>query len=56
MNIRELLKWVLLLWMSLVIWAAFLYVPPADKFIGESSRIVFFHVPRAVGRSGYPDS
>ncbi|HOC43332.1 MAG TPA: cytochrome c biogenesis protein CcsA [Thermoanaerobaculales bacterium] len=47
MNIRELLKWVLLLWMSLVIWAAFLYVPPADKFIGESSRIVFFHVPTA---------
>jgi heme exporter protein C len=47
MNIRELLKWVLLLWMGLVIWAAFLYVPPADKFIGESSRIVFFHVPTA---------
>jgi len=33
--------------MSLVIWAAFMYVPPADKFIGESSRIVFFHVPTA---------
>jgi heme exporter protein C len=47
MNIRELLKWVLLLWLSLVIWAAFLYVPPADKFVGESSRIVFFHVPMA---------
>lgn len=47
MNIRELLKWVLLLWMGLVIWAAFLYVPPAEKFIGESSRIVFFHVPTA---------
>jgi heme exporter protein C len=47
MPFRELLKWTLLLWMSLVIWAAFLYVPPADKFIGESSRIVFFHVPTA---------
>jgi len=47
MSFRELLKWTLLLWMSLVIWAAFLYVPPADKFIGESSRIVFFHVPTA---------
>jgi heme exporter protein C len=47
MNIRELAKWVLLVWLSLVIWAAFLYVPPADKFIGESSRIVFFHVPMA---------
>lgn len=47
MQFRELLKWTLLLWMSLVIWASFLYVPPADKFIGESSRIVFFHVPTA---------
>jgi heme exporter protein C len=47
MNIRELLKWVLLLWLGLVIWGAFLYVPPADKFVGESSRIVFFHVPMA---------
>ena len=47
MQFRELLKWLLLLWMSLVIWAAFMYVPPADGFIGESSRIVFFHVPTA---------
>lgn len=47
MRFREVLKWVLLLWLSLVIWAAFMYVPPADKFIGESSRIVFFHVPTA---------
>ena len=44
---RDILKWSLLAWMSLVIWAAFMYVPPADKFIGESSRIVFFHVPTA---------
>jgi len=47
MNIRELAKWVLLAWLGLVIWAAFLYVPPADRFVGESSRIVFFHVPMA---------
>ena len=47
MNFREILKWTLLLWMTVVIWAAFMYVPPAEKFIGESSRIVFFHVPTA---------
>ncbi len=47
MSFREILKWVLLLWMTVVIWAAFMYVPPAEKFIGESSRIVFFHVPTA---------
>jgi heme exporter protein C len=47
MRFGEILKWVLLLWMTLVIWAAFMYVPAADKFIGESSRIVFFHVPTA---------
>ena len=47
MSFREILKWTLLLWMTVVIWAAFMYVPPAEKFIGESSRIVFFHVPTA---------
>ena len=47
MSFREILKWVLLLWLTVVIWAAFMYVPPAEKFIGESSRIVFFHVPTA---------
>ncbi len=47
MNLRELLKWLLLAWMSVVIWAAFFYVHPAEGFVGESSRIVFFHVPCA---------
>jgi heme exporter protein C len=41
------LKWVLLIWMVVVIWAAFLWVPSAQGFKGESSRIVFFHVPTA---------
>ena len=47
MKLSDVLKWVLLLWMTVVIWAAFFYVPAANKFIGESSRIVFFHVPTA---------
>ncbi len=33
--------------MSAVIWGAFLYARPAENFVGESSRIVFFHVPMA---------
>lgn len=41
------LKWGLLLWMAVVIWAAFMWVPSATGFKGESSRIVFFHVPTA---------
>src|SRR5512140_2066074 len=28
-----------------ILWGAFLYARPAENFIGESSRIVFFHVP-----------
>jgi heme exporter protein C len=43
----EVLKWVLLVWLAGVIAAAFFYVQPAEGFIGESSRIVFFHVPMA---------
>lgn len=31
--------------MTVVLWAAFLWARPAENFIGESSRIVFFHVP-----------
>jgi heme exporter protein C len=38
-------KLVLLIAMAAVIWAAFLYARPAESFVGESSRIVFFHVP-----------
>lgn len=31
--------------MAVIIWAAFLWTSPAQNFVGESSRIVFFHVP-----------
>jgi heme exporter protein C len=34
------------IWMSLVIVGAFLYAPPA-KGLGETARILFFHVPTA---------
>ena len=41
------LKLLLLPYMAAVIAAAFLWPPPSAGFIGESSRIVFFHVPCA---------
>jgi len=41
------LKFLLLPYMAAVIAAAFLWPEPAQGFIGESSRIVFFHVPCA---------
>lgn len=41
------LKLLLLPYMAAVIAGAFLWVEPAKGFIGESSRIVFFHVPCA---------
>lgn len=47
MKVGSALKWFLFFWMLAVIWAAFYYVEPAEGFIGESSRIVFFHVPTA---------
>ncbi len=39
----------LLLWlgMSWTLWAAFFYAPRAQGFEGETSRILFFHVPLA---------
>ncbi len=43
----KLLSWLLWLAMSLVIVAAFYYAPLAAGFVGESSRILFFHVPMA---------
>jgi heme exporter protein C len=43
----RLLKLLLLPYMAVVIAAAFLWPPPSEGFIGESSRIVFFHVPCA---------
>lgn len=33
--------------MSGVIWGSFLWARPAENFVGESSRIVFYHVPMA---------
>jgi len=47
MRVADILKWLLLGWLAVVIVAAFFYVRPAEGFIGESSRIVFFHVPMA---------
>lgn len=37
------------IWLAITaaIFLAFLYAPPAKNFIGESSRILFFHVPMA---------
>jgi heme exporter protein C len=43
----KILKLLLLPFMGAVIAAAFLWPEPAKGFIGESSRIVFFHVPCA---------
>jgi len=33
--------------MTVIIWASFLWARPAENFVGESSRIVFYHVPTA---------
>jgi heme exporter protein C len=44
---RTLAQWLLWLWMALAIVGAFAYAPLAAKFIGQSSRILFFHVPMA---------
>ena len=43
----KILKVLLLPYMSAVVAAAFLWPEPAKGFLGESSRIVFFHVPCA---------
>jgi len=44
---KRALAWLLWLWMAAVIAGAFLYAPLAKGFIGQSSRILFFHVPMA---------
>lgn len=44
---RKLLAPLLWLWMSAVIVAAFHWAPLAEGFKGDSSRILFFHVPMA---------
>jgi heme exporter protein C len=41
------MAWLLWLWMALVITGAFYYAPLAEGFLGQSSRILFFHVPMA---------
>jgi heme exporter protein C len=43
----DILKFLLFEWLVVVIWAAFFYARPAEGFQGESSKIVFFHVPMA---------
>ena len=40
-------RWALWAWIALVIVGAFFYAPLAKDFIGQSSRILFFHVPMA---------
>jgi heme exporter protein C len=45
--VRKLLAWLLWIWICAVIVGAFLYAPLARGFIGQSSRILFFHVPMA---------
>ncbi|HEV2844736.1 MAG TPA: cytochrome c biogenesis protein CcsA [Thermoanaerobaculia bacterium] len=44
---KTLLAWLLWLWIAAVILGAFFYAPLAAGFLGESSRILFFHVPMA---------
>jgi len=43
----KVLKWLLLPYMTAIVIGAFLWPAPGQGFIGESSRIVFFHVPCA---------
>lgn len=38
---------IIFFWFLFIFYFSFLYSPPAAGFIGESSRIVFFHVPVA---------
>jgi heme exporter protein C len=46
-GLAGILKLLLGLGMAVIIWAAFLWARPAQNFVGESSRIMFFHVPTA---------
>lgn len=47
MKTEKLLKILLIFWMMLVIVASFLYAKAAVGFPGETSRIMFYHVPQA---------
>jgi heme exporter protein C len=40
-------KILLVIWMAVIIVAAFFYAEPAAGFPGQTSRILFFHVPQA---------
>jgi heme exporter protein C len=40
------LYFVLFIWMPVIIWGAFFYAPPA-KGLGDTARVIFFHVPMA---------
>ncbi len=44
---RAIASWILWAWIAATIYGAFEYAPLAAKFIGQSSRILFFHVPMA---------
>jgi heme exporter protein C len=46
---RTVLAWLLWLWIALTIYGGLVWAPPLAGFVagGESSRIVFFHVPMA---------
>jgi heme exporter protein C len=46
-SMKKNLPWLLWLWISAVIVGAFYYAPLAAKFVGKSSRILYFHVPMA---------
>lgn len=44
---RPLLPWLLWSWLCLALAGALYYAPPGEQFIGQSSRILFAHVPVA---------
>lgn len=44
--VQNILKIILLIWIALVIFGAFLYAPTA-KGLGEFTRVLYFHVPMA---------
>ncbi len=46
MKIGAVLKFILLIWLSAVIVAGFLYAP-ADRSLGEAGKVIIFHIPVA---------
>lgn len=47
--LKTLLPWLLWLWIGVCLVSAYVFAPPLEGFVGdgESSRILFFHVPMA---------